>query len=233
MATDRLVFFDLEVAGAKDNFDIVQIAAIATDSRLNVLEEFERKIQIPLRFWPPRRFIRCLCLRLIQPTVWKRASDMPEDAAKDFASFLRRHASVTLWSKSRRPYRVAQLVGHNAERFDGPLLHKWFRDVGVFLPAARAVFCTKQRAHWFFFEHQSLEPPKNFRLKTLSDYFGVSLSDAEAHDALADVRATLELYREMTRDARWEKAEPGTFQNTGRRPVFSLDRTVKSRKIQI
>ena len=98
-------------------------------------------------------------------------------------------------SANGEPYRIAQLVAHNAERFDGPLIHAWFKMLGKFCPAAYSVFCTKQRAYWLFHEQKSLTPPADFKLSTLCEYFGVHLRNEDAHDALNDVRATVGLYR--------------------------------------
>lgn len=92
---------------------------------------------------------------------------------------------------------VAQLVAHNAE-FDGTFLREWFERLGLFLPASYRVFCTLHRAMWLFHENRSLTQPSDFKLGTLCSYFGISLPLQEAHDALADVRATVELYRRMT-----------------------------------
>jgi DNA polymerase III epsilon subunit-like protein len=57
--------------------------------------------------------------------------------------------------------------------------------------------CTKQRALWLFAEDKSLTPPADYKLGTLCQYFGVPLSADDAHDALADVRATVGLYKQM------------------------------------
>lgn len=92
---------------------------------------------------------------------------------------------------------VAQLVAHNAE-FDGAFLRKWFERLRLFLPASYRVFCTLHRAMWLFHEDRLLTPPNDFKLGTLCQYFGVALRASQAHDALADVRATVELYRRIT-----------------------------------
>jgi len=70
----------------------------------------------------------------------------------------------------------------------------------IFLPARYMALCTKQKALWLFEEDKSLTPPANFKLGTLCQYFGVRLTEDEAHDALFDVRATVALYREMPRN---------------------------------
>jgi hypothetical protein len=77
---------------------------------------------------------------------------------------------------------VAKLVGHNADRFDGPRLQRLFKQYNAFLPADPRCRCTCQRAMWWFDEH-ALIPPKGF--------------SGEQHDALVDVRLTIQLARKM------------------------------------
>jgi DNA polymerase III epsilon subunit-like protein len=89
-------------------------------------------------------------------------------------------------------YFVAQLAAHNAA-FDGPFLQSWYERLGVFLPARRQVLCTMQRAIWYFTENPATVPPKDFKLATLCEYFGVPFHAAAAHEALADVTATVAL----------------------------------------
>jgi exonuclease I len=52
-----------------------------------------------------------------------------------------------------------------------------------------------QRAMWLVHEQKALTPPADFKLGTLTQYFGVRLRPEDAHDALHDVRATVALYR--------------------------------------
>ena len=120
----------------------------------------------------------------------------PTDAAHRLSEFLRRHATVDMVSRKGKPYQIAQLAAHNAT-FDGPKLSNWYDELNLFLPAARRVFCTLQRAFWLFQENRGLTPPANYKLPTLCEYFDVPLDTAEAHDAFADVRATVALYRAM------------------------------------
>ena len=55
-----------------------------------------------------------------------------------------------------------------------------------------------QRAFWLFHERQDLTPPCDYKLLTFCESFSVPFRAAEAHDAFADVRATVALYRAMT-----------------------------------
>jgi exodeoxyribonuclease-1 len=191
---ESLVFFDLETAGIEpETHPIIQIAAIAVDSTLCALESFEAKIRFDESTADPKS----LSLNRYSKQVWRREALEAAIAAERFSKFLRRHATYDMISRDGKPYQVAQLVAHNGERFDGPFIHAWYRKLGLFCPARYMVLCTKQRALWKFDEDKSLTPPKDFKLGTLCEYFGVTLTDQDAHDALNDVRATVKLYRAM------------------------------------
>lgn len=191
---ERLCFCDLETGGLDPLMHpIIQLAAIAVDSELQALESFEMKV----RFDEAEADPNSLSANHYDRELWKQEAVPAVDAAKHFARFLRRHATVDMVSKTGKPYCVAQLVAHNGERFDGPFLHEWYRKLGIYCPARYMVLCTKQRALWLFDEDKTLTPPTNFKLGTLCEFFGVKLSAELAHDALNDVRAMVELYRAM------------------------------------
>ncbi len=192
---EKLLFFDLEVAGIEpEQHPIIQVAAIAVDSSLCELECFELKIQFDESKADPQS----LSANRYSREFWESQAVTAAIAAERFSKFLRRHATFDMTSREGRPYQVAQLVAHNGERFDGPFLHAWYRQLGLFCPARYMVLCTKQRALWLFDEDKSLTPPMDFKLGTLCEYFGIRLRDEDAHDAFNDVRATVELYRAMT-----------------------------------
>jgi len=190
-ADERLVFVDLEVGKAGRQRLILQIAAVALTRSLVELESFEAKVlsdvlrDAEIRH---RRFNRA---------QWQAEAKHPKVVAYEFGRFLGRHATVEIAGTSRRRIAVAQLVAHNAE-FDGHFLRDWFERLGLFLPASYRVHCTLQRAMWLFHEQRGMTPPSDFKLGTLCRHFGITLPLSEAHDALADVRATAELYRRMT-----------------------------------
>jgi DNA polymerase III epsilon subunit-like protein len=190
---ERLVFVDIELGRMKRQRPILQIAALAVSSSLVELESFEAKVRIDERK-TPSGLIRH---RHFDRELWQRDGRHPKVVAYDFARFLGRYATTEVAGANRRRMIVAQLVAHNAE-FDGTFLREWFERLGLFLPASYRVFCTLQRAMWLFHEHRSLTPPLDFKLGTLCQYFGIPLPSHTAHDALADVRATAELYRRMT-----------------------------------
>ena len=190
---ERLVFVDIELAPVGRRRAILQIAAMAVSRSLVELETFEAKIRLDeSRIVPSMVPNRHFDVRL-----WREEGRSPKAVACDFARFLSRHASATVRGADGRQLIVAQLVAHNAE-FDGVFLREWFEGLGLFFPASYRIFCTLHRAMWYFHEDRSMLPPRDFKLGTLCCHFGVPFNRFEAHDALADVRATVELYRRMT-----------------------------------
>ena len=188
----KLTFIDLEVGGPNPKrHPIIQLAAIAVDSRLDVLEAFEAKI----RFNPKCANAYSLRKNSYHPGVWAKEAQEPKEVAKDFAKFLRRHASVPALSSKGERYEVSQLVAHHAA-FDGPFLSEWYERLGVYLPARKQLLCTLQLAMWRF-ALSGEKPPANCQLATLCAHFGVPFHAAKAHDALGDVSATVQLFRAL------------------------------------
>lgn len=186
----RLVFFDLETGGLEPKrHPIIQIAAVAIDYTGDVLEAFEAKI----RFDSRKANTYSLRKNHYHPGVWAKDARDPKAVAHDFAEFLRRHATYSMLSSEGRSFQVAELVAHNAA-FDGPFLNAWFDKHGMYLPARRQVLCTLQLALWHFRLSQQT-PPVNFQLVTLCAHFGIAFHAASAHEALADVSATVQLFR--------------------------------------
>lgn len=191
LPNERFVFLDLEPGGAESWRPIMQVAAIAVDARLRELETIEMKLRFDMRRVHPA----CRRKKHYSKAVWDREALSERTAGERFAAFLRRHATVDMMSTEGRGYRVAQLVAHNAA-FDAAFLNAWFHRIGRFLPAHPRLLCTHQRLLWLFHEDKSLTPPADYQLGTLCQYFGVRFKSHEAHEALADVRATIALYRE-------------------------------------
>lgn len=193
---ERLVFVDLETGGLETWRPIIQIAAVAVASDGRELEVLEAKLRFDERVADPKSLRKSH----YSAENWYSEARPACVVAEAFAQFLTRHATVDQRSASGRVFQVAQLVAHNAD-FDGPFLRAWFDRMHLFLPASPRVMCTVQRAMWSFHENKRLTPPRDFKLGTLCEYFGVPLSAADAHDALNDVRATAALYRAMNEAA--------------------------------
>ena len=189
----RIVFFDLETGGLDPRrHPIIQIGAVAVDADLAAIESFEVKVE----FSRKKANRNSLRKNHYQPGVWARQAATPRAAAERFAEFLRRHATVPMMASDGAMYHVAQLAAHNAA-FDGPFLQVWFARLKIYLPTGRHVLCTMQRAMWHSRERPDEPRPRNFKLATLCEHFGVPLHAAAAHEALADAEATAALYRRL------------------------------------
>ena len=125
-------FFDVVAGQVKVTKPVIQIAAIAVDRDDRECETFEVKLQFDESDADPR----ALAKNHYDRDTWQRMAIPRDLAATRFAAFLRRHATVERLSVNGRPYRLAQIVAHNAERFDGPLIHGWFKMLDRYCPGA-------------------------------------------------------------------------------------------------
>lgn len=188
----RIIFFDLETGGFDEHkHAIIQIAALAVEmADLSIVEEFECKIN----FKPENATHDALSVNCYDADVWKREAVGPFDACKQFSEFLKRFANVEMISKAGKPYHVAQLAAYNAE-FDARFLQAWYKRLDQFMPASFRAMCVLQRALWHF-QEQLLPPPKSFKLFDVCEALGITLDGA--HDAQADNRAQVEVYRHIS-----------------------------------
>lgn len=190
------IYFDLETSSLSDQCDIIQLAAIAVeDPTLREVESFQLKIDFDASLADQK----ALAINHYDSAVWASEAVKPQEASRQFASFLEPYKCVSLVSQAGRPYSVAKLAGFNAVSFDGPRLFNWFQRQGRFLQADRRVRCVLQRVLWYFDERGlALE---NYKQPTVAAYFG--LSTEGAHEALADVRTMIEIVRCL----RWNNYE--------------------------
>lgn len=194
--TRELVFFDLESGGRNPLMDcVIQIAAIAVAwPSFEQIETFEVKI----RFNESAADPEALAINSYDRETWQNEAVYVRQAVKEFTAFLERHATKAMTSKKGNPYRIAELAGHNVSRFDMSFLCAMYGD--EFLPAAFLTFDTLQLAQWW--ELMTCPDLENLRLGTLAEFFGVDLG--EAHDALADVKANVEICRALFGEMRAE-----------------------------
>jgi DNA polymerase III alpha subunit (gram-positive type) len=190
------VFFDLETGGLSDIHPNIQLAAVAVDeSTWDEIGTFERKIRFPYSAADPQ----ALAMNHYNADVWIKEAVDSYQVCTEFAAFLEPFKCIEFVSKrTGRPYSVAKLIGHNAATFDGPRLKRMFEAHNLFLPADPRVRCTVQAAMWWFDWH-NVAPP-SYKLSALCEYFGLPVAD-DAHDALADVRMTVQVARRL-RDSR-------------------------------
>ncbi len=134
MQKERLAFVDIETAGLETWRPIIQFAAIAVDSQLNELEQFNERIKF--RFKDADR--KSLRKNSYDARVWRELARSERDVAERFDRFLRTHATVDLVSAKGTTYQVAQLVARNAN-FDGQFLKAWFDKLDLYSRACPRV----------------------------------------------------------------------------------------------
>jgi len=188
------VYFDFETCGIEPHRPEIQLAAVVVDEDTWAeISSFERKIEFDLA----KATSEALAMNSYNAEKWAAEAVSEARVVAEFDTFLTPFRAQRMMSKAGKPYFVARLVGHNAATFDGPRLMAMFKRHHLFLPADPRVRDTVQLALWHFDELGAA--PKDFKLVTLCQHFGVQVKDA--HDALADVRMTVGLARAL-REAR-------------------------------
>jgi exodeoxyribonuclease-1 len=186
---NKIVFFDFETSGLNPEVhEITQVAACAVDIKdWEIVEEFECKVEFDERRAEPR----ALKINHYDPEVWGLQAINEREAFKQFDRFLRRHGTVQRTSQYGQPYRMTRMAGHRSQ-FDTDFLRQWYIRFRSFQPAEFLSLCTLQLAMWYDYICPG-DAPVDYKLVTLCAHYGIELS--KAHDALSDVRATVELAR--------------------------------------
>lgn len=203
---DEIVFLDTETGGFRRTHPIVQIAAIAVDVALEGWPEVER-FEVKLQFDPKFCDAEALELNSYDPEIWAREAIPTEMARQRLDAFFRRHQTLQLIGRPKgdqpgRSYSSAKVGGHNVVKFDLPkLVPLWGTQFKPF--AFWQALDTLQLAAWVFGtsaipleRFPSRHLPDNHKLPTLCAYFGIEHENA--HDALGDVAATVELAKKLT-----------------------------------
>jgi DNA polymerase III epsilon subunit-like protein len=193
-----LVFFDLETTGLsyKDD-EVIQIAAVAVDAAtLSELGTFEAKLvpspEAKARLWEGSHY---------DEQVWNREGLVQKLGWNRFFTWLKRYATCERISKAGRPYKVAQLAGYNAASFDKEWLWVAAKKHDLFVPVAGNVWDILQLAITaqllgYLRDGQGKEPA-DLKLGTLAEWLHSDL--VGAHDALVDVRGTVEVAKQLMR----------------------------------
>lgn len=183
------VYADIETGGLNPDSPIIQIAAVAIRDEIEI-SSFECKIVF--------REEDCVkeALELVGYTQdkWREAVSRSIAIAR-FSAWLKPYQCVKNISKrTGNPFYVAQLAGYNIVAFDLPRLRNFYGD--TFFPVSLKPLDVYQLVMWYLHLYPE-EQPKDTKLATICEHFGVPLDGA--HDALNDVRATAKLATELKR----------------------------------
>lgn len=186
----RMIFFDLETGGLDVNAPIIQIAAAVVDQDKDweIIHTFERKC----KFLESDADPQALAINHYDPKVWQVEAMHLDDAMSAFNNVCKTYADVQKISKNGKPYRVAQLAGFNTEAFDMPRIQQHFEDRCLFFAVNMWSYDTLQLVRWKTLNDIHKFP--NHKLETVCKEFQI---EHNAHDALGDVLATVELTRKL------------------------------------
>lgn len=183
------IYFDLETGGLQMEHPVIQLAAVAVDQNLVEIDSFERKIQFVEASADPE----ALMLNHYDAEVWKREAKPFQTVVRDFDKFLFPYRDIQMVSKAGKPYSVALLGGYNAANFDAPRLQRMFKNASQFLAAHPRTLDVLQGIMWR--DYLAGEFHLSYKLGDVCARLGIELTGA--HDALADVRGTVELVRRL------------------------------------
>lgn len=187
------VIYDLETSGLEPAWNVpLQAAMIHTDAHLNPLGELSLRCRLPAHIVPAPA---ALLTTGIRPEQLEQA---PLSCCEMLGIIAR---ALEAWAP-------ATIIGYNTLKFDEEMLrHAFFTH--LMLPYAtslnghrRADLLTMVRAVTML-EPDALTIPLNgvgkpsFKLGEICRANGIALSEDEAHDAMADTRATLALLRHL------------------------------------
>ncbi len=182
----NVTVFDLETAGLDERYPVIQFAAVA-------LEDFHEvdSIEIKIQFSEFEADAEALAVNSYNREVWEREAVPEVKAVQRIQGFLYDNSHKGMISKrTGRPYSVARLAGHNAERFDAPRLQALFKRHAQFLPAHPQVLDTCQLALW-----KTRAALESYKLEDLCARYGIDATGA--HDALSDVRMCAKLMKRL------------------------------------
>jgi exodeoxyribonuclease-1 len=194
--SQNYVFYDTETSGLSRRFDqILQFGAILTDSDLNELERFEVRCQLRKHIIPAPGALK---VTRISPNAM-----FDESLPTHYEAMVQIHSTLTRWSP-------AVFMGYNSLSYDEEMLRQ------AFYQTLQSPYVTNTggngRADVLRLMHAThilapgvIEPvygPKgnpSFRLEHLAPINGFAHQDA--HDAMADVEATIHLAKCVLEEA--------------------------------
>jgi DNA polymerase III epsilon subunit-like protein len=173
-----IVVTDIETGGLDLDHPIIQIAAIVYLPKTGeTLESFECKVE----FDEEDCDAEALRINRYSPELWDDSIPLKE-ALQRLSQVFKRHATSSRTSKKGFRYQVAVAAGYNSH-FDRDRLFHRAKQFDIFLPVDPRFLDVMQLALWKL----RLDA---YKLTDVAKYF--ELDTTNAHDALADVRLTID-----------------------------------------
>ena len=221
------VFYDLETTGINPAFDqILQFAAIKTDLNLNVIEEYEYTLKLREDVIPQPGAL--IVNRLNIENIMNGENEY--EAIKKMHSVLSSPDTINL--------------GYNTISFDDEFM-RFAYDRNLLNPYSNQnnqTNCARMDVMpitilYFLYQKNALRWPEtngrpNLKLENLNELNG--LAQGMAHDALVDVKATIELARRL-KDSNldmWDYLCQGFDKNTDLKRIDSLDKVWLSESLK-
>jgi DNA polymerase III epsilon subunit-like protein len=209
-----LIFFDLETGGMEwwthwfnnqwlGMKPVIQIAMMAVDrNNGGVLDEYEARIKFDPAFCEPE----ALEINHYDPEVWRATAKPAKQVLKEINNWARPYGVFEKISKNNKPYRLGELAGHNAARFDINMLRRMYELCDEFFPFDNRVHDTMQLA----LTYQAVTDKQFADLKqtTIAERLGVNIEDA--HNAIDDVHVCAQIWHRMIYELRVRPQWPET-----------------------
>lgn len=216
---EQIFWFDLETTGLGEAGGAVlpyHLAGILTDTNLNEIDRIEMFFEVPGSFqWEPVALKMATDRRLKfvhpEPSLWERLSGRtpkPLYAAVDgvpTVSFEAGMSLLTTWLHGRRTRSSISPAGQNIAAYDLPILRKLWHSVNETTGGSLTLL-----GGWPFDYHPidtyvyagfdfwfANNEVTSVSLVRMCKHLGIPLTEANAHNAMNDVLATLELGRAL------------------------------------
>ena len=189
-----IVFVDLETGGTDENIhQITQIAAVATRPfpDLEIIAQFECKVELVEGHYEQE----ALDVQNYDETVWFTDAVPAKKAISWLSEFCREYTHSRISGRTGKPYRVAHLAGYNVG-FDSDFLRATAERLRMWVPLTNwtgGYFDVLHLAKWAL----ALGGEMVTQSLKLADVCALFEIELEAHDAMNDVRATVELCKRL------------------------------------
>ena len=188
----KLVFIDVETTGVdRESHEIVQLAAIVTNSDASVTFG---EINLTIRPSLPAAFIDKTAIAKCNKTVDDLMANeySMKEAHQLFCEFLGEH--INRYDKEDKAHFVAYNSG-----FDEDFVRRFFQRCGDDFYGAwfwTPSLCVMKEVAFILRDHR--HKFKNFRLCNVCEFLDIEFDEEnEAHDALYDVRKTIEIFNKL------------------------------------